>query len=354
MPALLAVDYGTAFTFALRRNADGTLEPVWFDGREELPSAVYENPDGTYTTGEDAVRRARIDPWRYHATPKQAPATIGQRFVTATLRRVAEAAPADRLVLTVPASWPNPRRRALADAAVAAGMPAPALLPRAVAAAAYCSRLPGREIPDGGTALVFHLGAGGGEATAVRRRDTTFEVLATEPFPLGDENLGVAAARSMLGDAREGGPGTPWFLTGRGSAEPAIARLIGGDPLVLRHPRHAVVAGALLIDEPALGTLLLGTRRTYAVGGGHITTTWRAVEATQEQLRQLYRTSLPHHTEAPPARWSHERRDGGFRRFHHVTLFPADDPEAAGLPAGRSIPDHLHTVIRDDDATLPN
>jgi hypothetical protein len=297
-------------------------------------------------------------------------------------------------------------------------MPPPALVPRPIAAAAYCTRLPGHALPDGGAALVYHLGAGGFEATAVRRAGDGFEILATEPHPTGGLLLDELTAqrfeaalsppgerrRSLLldnaRDAREalsrqdsiealrsdaepltraaleeallpalaatvatarevlaaaGLREVPWWLTGRASATPLVARLIGAAPLLLRHPRHAIVAGALYLDHPPDPAALyaLDERRTYAVGGGHTTTTWHATPATAQELRQRYAETLPDHAESPPGRWTHERRDGGLRHFHHVTLFPATDPQAAGLGAEWRIPDHLRTVIRDDRAILP-
>ncbi|WP_432968532.1 Hsp70 family protein [Dactylosporangium sp. CA-233914] len=435
--SLLAVDYGTAYTVALRRHPGGIVEPVRIDGEEGLPSAVFVK-HGDLITGREAVRCARIDPVMFHPAPKL---DLGRddrgehpvRLAAATLRRIAGAAPADRAVLTTPATWPPARRRRLAEAAAAAGLPAAGLVPRPVAAATYCARL--RPVAEGGAVLVHHLGAGGFEATALRLGEGAFEVLAAVAHPAGGRLLdemtahrfatalspfepgsGPPSARHRLGlldnarDAREalsrqeyleplrpgaegltraaleevlrpvlaatvatgrealaqagiGGEPVAWFLTGAASATPLLPRLVREqarvEPLVLRHPRHAVAAGALWSaagDEPPRDgpdLLLLDTRRTYAAGGGHVTSSWHATSAPVEQLRQWYHHSLPGHAEAPAGRWSHERLDGGFRHFHHVSLFPAGDPAAAGLGPSWRVPDHLLTVIRDDTAILP-
>ncbi|MEU7872191.1 Hsp70 family protein [Dactylosporangium sp. NPDC049140] len=419
----LVVDYGTAATVALVCGADGVVAPVRVDGREELPSAVLVNAAG-YVTGADAVRRARIDSDWFRPAPKlelgRSPTAVSD--AAQTLRRIAGDARPERVVLTVPASWPESRRQALADAAVAAGLPSPSLVARPVAAAAYCTLLPGREVPDGGAVLVYHLGAGGFEAAVVVRAGDAFEVVAADTNPTGGLVLDRLAAdrfREALGEpahdrrgwmllldnareAREAlsrqetleplnagaglltrgeleaalrpalaatvvtarsalaaaglGDGVPWLLTGRAAATPLVARLIGGEPLVLRHPRFAVTAGALLLagGEPAgLAELTLDEQRTYAVGGGHVTTTWRATASTIEELRRRYRLSLPDHAEHPGDRWSRRRDERGLRHFHDVTLFPAAEPGAAGLGPAWRIPDHLPTVVREDTAVLP-
>jgi len=165
------------------------------------------------------------------------------------------------------------------------------------------------------------------------------------------------AGPNGAGPAEAGPDGAvPWVLAGRAAATPLVARLVGGDPLVLRHPRYAVVAGAALLAgaQPAdLGGMPLDEQRTYAVGGGHVSSVWRATAAPIEELRRVYRVSLADHDERPDGRWSRRRDEAGLRHFHDVSLFDAADPAAAGLAATRPIPDHLPTIVREDTAVLP-
>ncbi|MET7401381.1 Hsp70 family protein [Dactylosporangium sp. NPDC005572] len=187
----LGVDFGTSNTAAVLRWPDGTTKPLLFDGSELLPSAVCRAADGDLLAGRDAVRAARSDPSAFEPHPKRCiddgTVVLGGRelpvrsLVAAVLRRAVEEAgrvageqPAE-VVLTCPAHW-GPRRRAvLVDAAVEADAHRVRIVAEPVAAAHAYGRL-----PEGGTLLVYDLGAGTFDASVVRRtgpgRD--YEVLA--------------------------------------------------------------------------------------------------------------------------------------------------------------------------------
>jgi molecular chaperone DnaK len=66
-----AIDLGTSNTVAVLRGADGQIRPLLFDGREQLPSAVYAGADGALIAGNDAERLARADPAAFEPNPKR-------------------------------------------------------------------------------------------------------------------------------------------------------------------------------------------------------------------------------------------------------------------------------------------
>ncbi|GAA0938762.1 hypothetical protein Vau01_119530 [Virgisporangium aurantiacum] len=67
----LGIDLGTSNTVAALGFADGTVQPVLFDGAEVLPSAVFLGDDGFLLTGRDALHSARAAPERFEPHPKR-------------------------------------------------------------------------------------------------------------------------------------------------------------------------------------------------------------------------------------------------------------------------------------------
>ncbi|WP_432836334.1 ABC transporter substrate-binding protein [Dactylosporangium sp. CA-092794] len=196
----LGIDFGTSNTVAVLRWPDGRTKPLLFDGSPLLPSAVYVNADGTILTGRDAVHSARLQPHRFEPYPKrrieEGTVWLGERdvpvseLVTSVLRRVAAeaervaGAKPGQVMMTHPATWPPQRRQTLAQAAVAAGLPAPLLSSEPVAAASYFVGTVGTHVPVGGVAVVYDFGAGTFDASVVRRNaGGGFDVLASEGLP---------------------------------------------------------------------------------------------------------------------------------------------------------------------------
>ncbi|EXG80642.1 Hsp70 family protein [Cryptosporangium arvum] len=245
----LAVDYGTSNTVALLRWPDQRIRPLLFDGSPLLPSAVHLEPDGTVRAGPEAVRAARVRPECYEPTPKrridEGTLLLGEREISiaaaiaATLRVVWDeatrtaGAPPGSVVLTFPVSWGAVRRAVLVDAAVRAGLPAPALVPEPVAAAAYHVRAQGGRIPDGQSIVVYDLGAGTFDVSVV---SSAFETLAYDGLDdLGGVDLdalvvaatgvsfdpGSRAFRQLWDDARA----AKESLSRRSSAEVLIPSL---------------------------------------------------------------------------------------------------------------------------------
>jgi hypothetical protein len=188
----LGIDYGTSNTVAVVRWPDGRCRSLLFDGSPLLPSAVFSQPGGGLATGRDAVHSARLDPTRFEPNPKRriddGTLLLGDRAVplvdavAAALRRVASEAtracgalPAT-IALTYPAGWGAVRRGVLVEAAERAGLPAPTLVPEPVAAAGYFTAVLGHAVRPGHLVVVYDLGAGTFDVSAVRRTGDGFEV----------------------------------------------------------------------------------------------------------------------------------------------------------------------------------
>ncbi len=188
----LAIDFGTSSTSAAVDDGE-RIEIVEVDSSRYLPSVVFLAEGGTMTTGRGAMSSAGANPERAVLLPKRALAThehvrmAGQSVATvdlaaAVLRRMAEearqrfggVAPA-RLLLTHPARWGTTELGALADAAVAAGLPDPELVPEPVAAASYYAT---RNVPVGACVAVYDLGGGTYDTAVLRRVESGFELLA--------------------------------------------------------------------------------------------------------------------------------------------------------------------------------
>ncbi|MEU5873237.1 Hsp70 family protein [Glycomyces sp. NPDC047369] len=193
--AALGVDFGTHNTVAAVLRGDGRRHQILFDGHPLLPSGIYIDHDGSLLVGRDAAREARRHPHRYERNPKlrlDAPSLLlGDREVPigdavgAVMRRVlaectAVAGPPRSVTVTVPAAWGPNRRHIVTDAALAAGMPAPLLLPEPVAAARYFAEVLGHRIEPGRALVVYDLGAGTFDASAVALGPNGFEVLAVD------------------------------------------------------------------------------------------------------------------------------------------------------------------------------
>ncbi|MEU6250646.1 Hsp70 family protein [Glycomyces sp. NPDC047010] len=191
----LGIDFGTHNTVAAVLRGDGRRHQILFDGHPLLPSGIYIDHDGSLLVGRDAAREARRHPHRYERNPKlrlDAPSLllgdrevpIGDAVGSVMGRVLAECtavAGAPRSVtITVPAGWGPNRRHIVTDAALAAGMPAPLLLPEPVAAARYFAEVLGHRIEPGRAVVVYDLGAGTFDASAVAFGPNGFDVLAVD------------------------------------------------------------------------------------------------------------------------------------------------------------------------------
>ncbi|WP_433087498.1 Hsp70 family protein [Dactylosporangium sp. CA-052675] len=189
----LSIDYGTTNTVAYLQPPGEAPFALQFDGRPLLPSAVWADEHRSLVTGNAAVRSARLDPGRYEPNPKR---RIGEQrvllggdefdiaqLIGATLAQVyAEAvrlAGTDVLtvILTHPAAWSADRQGVLRAAAGHAGLHQPTLVSEPEAAAAQLIAS-GATVADGDPLVVYDLGAGTCDVTAVLRTGREFQQLA--------------------------------------------------------------------------------------------------------------------------------------------------------------------------------
>jgi WD40 repeat protein/actin-like ATPase involved in cell morphogenesis len=192
-PIELGVDFGTSHTVAILRRPSDRERPLLFDGSPLLPSAVFATEDGGLVTGRDALRAGVRAPGRLEPNPKRRidedTVLLGSReyrvveLFAAVLGRVREeavrvAGSLDQVRLTVPATWGPLRRRRLAEAAAAAGLPEPLLAAEPVAAAAYFTETLGKPVPTGSAVVIADFGAGTFDVSVVAATADGFDVLA--------------------------------------------------------------------------------------------------------------------------------------------------------------------------------
>ncbi|WP_422769744.1 Hsp70 family protein [Plantactinospora sp. WMMC1484] len=231
-PAALGVDFGTSHTVAALRMPSGRIESLLFDASPLLPSAVFAQPDGPLLIGHDALRGSRVDPGRLEPHPKRriddGTLLLGHveipvaEAVRAVLARVAQtasralgAAPRPA-VLTHPATWGAQRRAVLAEAASGAGLGEVRLVAEPVAAALYFTEVLGHRVEAGSTLVVYDLGGGTFDISAVRRGiDGGWEVLATA----GLDDVGGVDVDAAIVDWMVAQVGTELATPGTGLAE---------------------------------------------------------------------------------------------------------------------------------------
>jgi len=192
-PIELGIDFGTSHTVAILRRPSDRERPLLFDGSPLLPSAVFAAEDGGLVTGRDALRAGVRSPGRLEPNPKRRidedTVLLGTReyrvveLFAAVLARVREeavrvAGSLDQVRLTVPATWGPLRRRRLAEAAAAAGLPEPLLAAEPVAAAAYFTETLGKPVPTGSAVVIADFGAGTFDVSVVAATADGFDVLA--------------------------------------------------------------------------------------------------------------------------------------------------------------------------------
>ncbi|REH55538.1 type VII secretion-associated protein (TIGR03931 family) [Kutzneria buriramensis] len=171
-------------------------------GTPVMPSAVFADRGGTLFVGQEAERQAAVDPSRYEPNPKrridEGQLLLGDTVLnvldvvravlvraTGEARRLVGGARIDLLVLTHPADWGAVRTRILRQAGQGLGTEV-SLVPEPVAAAVFHSA--STAMPDGTALAVLDFGGGTVDASVVRRRGASFEVLATR----GEPNFGGA------------------------------------------------------------------------------------------------------------------------------------------------------------------
>ncbi|WP_173082990.1 Hsp70 family protein [Phytohabitans rumicis] len=277
----LGVDFGTTHTVAALTGAAGRVQPILFDANLLLPSAVYGAADGALLVGRDAERTARLDPARYEPNPKrrvdERTVLLGERefrvvdLVAALLRRVGDEAARvagalpGRLVLTHPAHWAASRRAVLTEAAEVAGLPAPAMVPEPVAAAAYFSTTLGRTVPPEKLLIVYDLGGGTFDTSVLRQRPGGgWEVLASAGLDdVGGLDLDAALVGQLRGSVGGADPDRWRHLVEPGGDEVAQRRSLTFWQDVRAAKEQLSRSSSALVRVPLFETDAIVTREEF-------------------------------------------------------------------------------------------
>jgi hypothetical protein len=250
----LGIDFGTSTTVAVLALPDGRTRPLLIDSSPLLSSAVHAGPAAgdPLLTGVDAENAALGYPAGLEPNPKRRVADgtvwlgerelhVGDLFgavlgrVAAEARRVADA-PLGSVVLTHPVSWGPSRMAVLAEAARSAGLGEVAFVAEPVAAARYFTTVAGHRVSPGRHLLVYDLGAGTFDVTAIRPSPTGFEVAAAAGL---DDVGGLDLDAVVVGHAR----------TVTASAAQAWQRLDWPQTPADRRARHALWRDARAAKE---------------------------------------------------------------------------------------------------------
>lgn len=212
---VLSIDFGTSSTVGVLSASGRGPRAVEVDGSVTMPSAVFVADDGLLVVGQEAERRARLDPRRFEPLPKrridEGTLQLGETTVDVTdafaavLRRMGEEAgrqlgrPPAQTRISHPAGWGATRQGAIRTAAAKAGFGDVRLIPEPVAAAAHYASA-GRR--NAGPIGVYDLGAGTFDCAVVGVSRQGFAVLAEDGLPdLGsidiDQALLVHIGRSV-------------------------------------------------------------------------------------------------------------------------------------------------------------
>jgi molecular chaperone DnaK (HSP70)/uncharacterized protein YegL len=201
MSTFVGIDLGTTNSAVARRNAYGRPEVIANrEGQSITPSVVYFGTDPP-AVGQEAKEWARLgneeiasffkphmgNPlFRLRFHEKSYSATELSTMVLRRLKEDAEARlgePVDRAVITVPAYFADPQRKATIEAGTAAGLRVLRIINEPTAAAlAYGLQRSGVEE----TVLIYDLGGGTFDVTVARIRPDEILILSTA----GDHDLG--------------------------------------------------------------------------------------------------------------------------------------------------------------------
>ncbi len=205
---VVGIDLGTTFSVVAHQDAQGRPTTVLnAEGDLTTPSVVFLDKDDA-VVGKDAVKAAEFEPERLAAYPKR---DMGQQYfhlpvrnqllrpevlqalVLRKLKHDAEQklGPLRKAVITVPAYFNEPRRKATQDAGRMAGWEVLDIINEPTAAAiaygvhaGFLSPTAVNETPE--TILVYDLGGGTFDVTLMRVEINSFATLATA----GDVELG--------------------------------------------------------------------------------------------------------------------------------------------------------------------
>lgn len=204
----IGIDLGTTFSVVACLDSDGKPQTIPnAEGDLSTPSVVLFE-ESSITVGKEAQKAAPLEPngvaeaakrdmghSRYHRPihGKSVPPEVIQSLVLKKLKRDAEEklGPFEKVVITVPAYFNEPRRKATQDAGRLAGLDVLDIInePTAAAIAYGCGRGPltkGGEARESERVLVYDLGGGTFDVTVMEIQNDNYNTIATA----GDVHLG--------------------------------------------------------------------------------------------------------------------------------------------------------------------
>lgn len=217
-PVVVGIDLGTTFSVVAHLDEQGRAVTVAnAEGDLTTPSVVFFDKDGLII-GKEAVKSAEFEPERVAPYPKRDMGTefyhlpirgtyyrpeVLQATILRKLKADAEAklGPLSKCVITVPAYFNEPRRKATQDAGKMAGWDVLDIINEPTAAAIAYGVHRGflsaeKAAPEPETILVYDLGGGTFDVTLMKVEQNCFTTLATA----GDVELGGIDWDDRIGD----------------------------------------------------------------------------------------------------------------------------------------------------------
>jgi molecular chaperone DnaK len=207
VPAV-GIDLGTTFSSIACLDENGKPRTIAnLEGELSTPSVVYLGPTGALV-GREAIKAGRFEPdavaqfakrdmgkslYRQPIRGQHFPPEVVQALILRKLREDAQSKLGDfrKAVITVPAFFNEPRRKATMDAGALAGLEVLDIINEPTAAAVACGVLEGFLSDNGETqrqerVLVYDLGGGTFDVTLMEIDGRNYKALATD----GDVYLG--------------------------------------------------------------------------------------------------------------------------------------------------------------------
>ena len=275
MSYLLGIDVGTTRTAAATGRPDAGLNEFEVvnlgDRASSVPSVLYLGDDGSVLVGEAAERRATSSPDHVVREFKRRigdptplvvagrpwlPEELSARLVRWVVDRVAErhGGPAERIVVTHPASWGGHKQERLASALSAHGIPVTFLAEPQAAALHYAAA---ERVESGSTIAVYDLGGGTFDSAVVHKDGRRFALAGR---PEGVERLGgVDFDELVFEHVREG---LPAAFDGLDEDDPAVLSAVATIRRECREAKEALSSDTE-VSIPVLTPGAQGTVRLH-------------------------------------------------------------------------------------------
>jgi molecular chaperone DnaK (HSP70) len=201
----IGIDFGTCnSSAAIFDNGNIRLVKEPIHQSYSFPSTIFVKKDGELLVGYAAENSHKSDPTRYRREFKRdlgtnVPHQIGDRqflpenLVTEIFKKIKTesetivSSTLQKVVVTVPATYQEHKRKLMKQAVQGAGFNEVELLEEPVAAALYYAKYSSGKIQDGDIILVYDLGGGTFDTALIQKQDTGFKFLG---YPKGLEHCG--------------------------------------------------------------------------------------------------------------------------------------------------------------------